>query len=341
MLATRRGPEDPQRARLRSKTEALRKEWSELPPEQAARQHLERLRADYDRRLKRYEERESDYQSQIRRLEDEVVAQHDILDPARPVDPDPLLTVADEHRDLLASLDQIDARRRRVVAERKKDVEAAERERLSKPRQERDTMRDAREKRDRAWRLKAEHFQKEKQWALGVCGELETLNAGLEAQNEDLRNRKQAGDQDRQFLISQLSAVQRDNAKCRQALRDFSRPRPPPPQKEDEIKSTGPMASDARELRTKELRKLEAGLDHRQRLLMNRRREAADHAREAALLQKLVRDRLIDVKDAVDAERAECDLADVDEKKDSVVAKLEWTSRVVSLLYDRAFPAGK
>ena len=74
---------------------------------------------------------------------------------------------------------------------------------------------------------------------------------------------------------------------------------------------------------------------------MNRRREAAAHAREAALLQKLVRDRLMDVKDAVDAERAECDLADVDEKKDSVVAKLEWTARVVSLLYDRAFPAGK
>ena len=39
---------------------------------------------------------------------------------------------------------------------------------------------------------------------------------------------------------------------------------------------------------------------------------------------------MIDVKDAVDAERAECDLADVDEKKDSVVAKLEWTSRVVA-----------
>ena len=38
------------------------------------------------------------------------------------------------------------------------------------------------------------------------------------------------------------------------------------PIKEDEIKSSGPMASDARELRTKELRKLEAGLDHRQRL---------------------------------------------------------------------------
>ena len=101
------------------------------------------------------------------------------------------------------------------------------------------------------------------------------------------------------------------------------------------------MATDARELRTKELRKLEAGLDHRQRLLMNRRREAADHAREAALLQKLVRDRLMDVKTAIDEERAECDLADVDEKKDSVVAKLEWTARVVSLLYDRAFPAGK
>ena len=89
------------------------------------------------------------------------------------------------------------------------------------------------------------------------------------------------------------------------------------------------MATDARELRTKELRKLEAGLDHRQRLLMNRRREAADHAREAALLQKLVRDRLMDVKTAIDEERAECDLADVDEKKDSVVAKLEWTARVV------------
>ena len=146
------------------------------------------------------------------------MAQHDILDPARPIDPDPLLSVADEHRDLLASLDQIDARRRRVVAERRKDVEAAERERLSKPRAERDTMRDAREKRDRAWRLKAEHFQKEKQWALGICGELEELNAGLEAQNEELRQRKHAGDQDRQFLISQLSAVQRDNAKCRQAL---------------------------------------------------------------------------------------------------------------------------
>ena len=75
--------------------------------------------------------------------------------------------MADEHRDLLASLDQIDARRRApAVAERRKDVEAAERERLSKPRAERDTMRDAREKRDRAWRLKkAEHFQKEKQWA--------------------------------------------------------------------------------------------------------------------------------------------------------------------------------
>ncbi len=108
---------------------------------------------------------------------------------------------------------------------------------------------------------------------------MEELNAGLEAQNEELRGRKQAGDQDRQFLISQLSAVQRDNAKCRQALRDFSRPRPPPTVKEEDIKSSGPMASDARELRTKELRKLEAGLDHRQRLLMNRRREAADHAR--------------------------------------------------------------
>ena len=51
-------------------------------------------------------------------------------------------------------------------------------------------MRDARRRID--VRLKAEHFQKEKQWALGIC-ELEELNAGLEAQNEDLRQRKRAG----------------------------------------------------------------------------------------------------------------------------------------------------
>ena len=74
------GTGGPQRARLRSKTEALRKEWSE-PRRSRPRGSTERLRADYERRLKRYEEREADYQQQIRRLEDEVVAQHDILDP--------------------------------------------------------------------------------------------------------------------------------------------------------------------------------------------------------------------------------------------------------------------
>ena len=90
------------------------------------------------------------------------------------------------------------------------------------------------------------------------------------------------------------------------------------------------MAGDAREARTKELRKLEAGLDHRQRLLMNRRREGPGRPRARRLYYKrLVRDRLMDVKTAIDEERAECDLADVDEKKDSVVAKLEWTARVV------------
>ena len=82
MLATRRGPEDPQRARLRSKTE-LEEGVSELPPEQAARQHLERLRADYERRLKRYEER-SRLPVPDTTVGRRVVAQHDILDPLDP-----------------------------------------------------------------------------------------------------------------------------------------------------------------------------------------------------------------------------------------------------------------
>ena len=138
MLATRRGPEDPQRARLRSKTEALRKEWSELPPEQAARQHLERLRQDYEGASSAMRSGNR-LPAQLRRLEDEVVAQHDILDPARPIDPDPLFRGRRAPPSFVGP-DRLETARR---AERRKDVEAAERERLSKPRAERDTMRDA------------------------------------------------------------------------------------------------------------------------------------------------------------------------------------------------------
>lgn len=339
MLASRRPPERTQRQR--TEIENLRRERGELPPDQAAWRHLASLRRDLDRRVARYEAREATYQNQIRHLEDAVVAQHDVLDPHRPVDPDPLRPVADGHRDLLASLDQVTLRRERVVIERRKDLEQAERARLNIPGKERDALRARNDDRDRNWKTKAMHFEKERDWAHSICRELETLNAGLETQNTDLRARKKAGDEDRTFLISQLAAVQRDNAKCKQALRQFARPQLPPPQMEKKIKSTGPMASVQRDIRTKELRKLESGLDHRQQLLLRTRTRARDHARESALLQKLVRDRLLDVRQAAADERAECDLADAKASEDAAVAKLEWTARVVSLLYDRAFPAGK
>ena len=82
------------------------------------------------------------------------------------------------------------------------------------------------------------------------------------------------------YLIQQLAAVKRDNARCLRAIRGLDQaltaPAPPPAERPRPAGAPKPeMTPDHRKQRLAEIAKLEAGLEHRQRTLLRLRRASA------------------------------------------------------------------
>ena len=153
------------------------------------------LRADWARRSARYERKEAEYKAAVRRLEDEIVRCHARDD--APADPDPLAPVAAAYRDVVSSLDQLESRRARLEAARKKDLERSYRARLWEPTKEADGLKKKNAESERRWRARADEIEAEKTWALDLCARLGGLNFDLSAQNDELRTRRTTGDDDR------------------------------------------------------------------------------------------------------------------------------------------------
>ena len=117
--------------RIREKTVHLRQRMATSTAAQAQSQHLDVLRHDWERRTRTYKEREERYTSEIRELEDAIVAFHaQRLRPESLDERDPMQPVGVYHRDIVNSLRELEGRSAAIKVERNRDLTRAHRARL-------------------------------------------------------------------------------------------------------------------------------------------------------------------------------------------------------------------
>ena len=338
--------------RIREKTVHLRQRLATTSAAQAERQHLEVLRSDWERRTRTYKQREEGYMKQITELEDAILDFHSSRWREKEDDAvDPMLPVAGTHRDIVGSLEELEGRSEAIRAERHRDLTRSHRARLLDWTKELDGVRRHKEEGMRKWKQRADALDKERLWAANLCAKLTTLNEDLVAQNDELRDRFKTGEDDRRYLIHQLAQIKKDTARCHQAAQALD-------DRLDDARARGAgdraggvkrvassnlkvdVTAEHRKKRLDEIKRLETGLEHLQRNLLGERRRCAERADESTALQRVLRRRLLDLNEQLDDAQLEAECGDTPDES-SELALLTWQSRVLALLYERAFPADR
>lgn len=339
--------------RIREKTVHLRQRMATTTAATAQTQHLDVLRHDWERRTRTYKEREERYTDEIASLEDAIVEFHaqKLRPEAAGEERDPMQPVGVYHRDIVNSLRELEGRSAAIKVERNRDLTRAHRARLLDWSKELENVRSKKEEGMRKWKQRADALEEERQWAANLCAKLTTLNADLGTQNAELRERFRVGEDDRKYLIHQLAQIKKDTARCHQAsgalddaIEDRSRaaargksPRRKPP---GVAKGDAEAVAEHRKKRLEEIRRLEKGLEHQQRNLLQFRKRCARDAEESTSLQRLLRSRLVDLNGALDDAQIEAECGDEGDAPPSL-ALLTWQSRILTLLYETAFPANR
>ena len=150
------------------------------------------------------------------------------------------------------------------------------------------------------------------------------------------------------YLIHQLAAIKKDNARClqaAQALDDRLEDRRlrgadanGGPKRVVTTSTKADLDAEHKKKRLDEISRLETGLEHMQRNLLAQRRRCADDADESTALQRLFRKRLVDLGEKLDDAQLVAECSDTPDES-TELALLTWQSRILTLLYEKTFPA--
>ena len=185
---------------------------------------IETLESDLRRREDSYARRDADSQNRIRELSD-------ALDRARGSRPDDQDQEADEqnfkereqqlksyHREIMENLDVVQDATTQILQDQERDLLRAFKARLFDVQTELDREKSKKDDSAAAWIQRSKQLQAEVDWAKEMADRLERVNKGLFGENNDLKERIKAGEEDRNYLITQLVAVKKDNVRLTQEL---------------------------------------------------------------------------------------------------------------------------
>lgn len=291
----------------------------------ASAAHLAVLRRDLDRRSARFAAREALYESELAELEALVVDyRHGRFEQA-----------PEYHglqRDVLENLQTYEQRSASIVREREGDLNRACRARLKESAEELRDLHERKEAGIQDWKKRVDLLTKEKDWARNLCDRLEDDNRELTDENARLVASFKSGERERRELISKLAQVRRETCRCEQVvarLEEIERRDGALQSAESNDGSTAIVRGKLRS-RTKsveELKHVERLLDHQQKQLADMRAACANDAEQSVALQRLLRHRILDISEAL--------RTNATESKE----QLSWQNRVLTILYENAFPA--
>lgn len=328
----------------------------------AAEAHAALLRRDLERRKANYASRELQYKQTIEDLEERVLKFRQKIAHSGETWECRMDFVYGLQREVMDNLRLFEDRSASIVNERERDLTRACRVRMADTTNELAELMQRKEAGMRAWKLRSDLLLKERQWASNLCAQLEKHNVELTQENAELVRRVTASENERKMLIKELAQFKKEIGRCHQVVKQLDLqimairvPRDGNAQSDTPARSRDVLdsKSDGRLKCLDELKNLERLLEHQQKQLMATRTACVIDAEESVALQRLVRSRIIDISDSLKEQRTKLLSADQpksdddernsadnddDHRHSSKIAHLTWENRILTILYEKAFP---
>lgn len=356
-------------AKAKAKSASVRASISNYPTEQqhwslqsAAVAHAAILRRDIERRDASFADRERKYEETIEDLETRVVEYRQKLAlglKATGLGQDTMDHVYGLQRDVMENLRVFEDRSASIMQERERDLSRACRARMSDWTKELAELMRRQDLGVKSWKQRTDLLEKERQWARNLCSQLEERNDALSRENKELVANFKKGEGNRKALVSQLAQVKKDTGRCHQVashlddqIAVLKRESPPDSHEESLRRRATPDAnSDSRVKCLEEVGHLERLLEHQQNKLMTMRLACVADAEESVALQRLIRQRILDISDVLRALQGDSstqtptiqgkpsnDPPRESWKDETTIAKLTWENRILTILYEKTFP---
>ena len=172
------------------------------------------LERDLERRQESYVSRERAYKTRIDELEEELLSQRQEKTGWMKEDGKMNQLKAIQGQ-ILNNVELVQDRTARILQEQERDLLRAFRARLFDVQSELEKEKSKKEDGAGAWIERCRQLEAETEWAKEVADRLERVNQTLMHENSRLKSQFNSQEEDRNFLIKQLVAVKKDNARLR------------------------------------------------------------------------------------------------------------------------------
>jgi DNA repair exonuclease SbcCD ATPase subunit len=175
---------------------------------------ITQLERDLERRQESYITRERAYKVRIDELEEELTAQRENKTGWMKSD-SRIDKLKNMHSQILNNVELVQDRTARILQEQESDLLRAFRARLFDVQAELEKEKNKKDDGAAAWIERSRQLEAEVEWAKEVADRLERVNQTLLQENNRLKGQFTSQEEDRNFLIKQLVAVKKDNARLR------------------------------------------------------------------------------------------------------------------------------
>jgi hypothetical protein len=172
------------------------------------------LEKDLERRQESYVTRERAYKAKIDELEEELAIQREKKTGWMKSDVK-LANLKNMQYQIIDNVSLVQDRTAKILQEQERDLLRAFRARLFDLQTELEKEKSKKDDGAGAWMEKSRQLEAELEWSKEVADRLERVNQTLTQENDRLKSQFKSQDDDRNFLIKQLVAVKKDNARLR------------------------------------------------------------------------------------------------------------------------------
>lgn len=175
---------------------------------------LQKVEDDLKRRQESYIARERGYKARISELEDEISSLKSNKTSWMKSN-NKIVALKHIQSEILNNIDLVQDRTAKILQEQERDLLKAFRARLYDVQTELDKEKSKRDDGASAWIDRCNVLTSELEWSKGVADRLERINQSLLKENNRLKDQSVSQEEDRNYIISQLVIVKKDNAKLR------------------------------------------------------------------------------------------------------------------------------
>lgn len=180
----------------------------------ALRNKVAMLEKDLERRQESYIARERAYKTRIDELDEEVNRQRQKKTGWMKTDAK-MAKLNSMQSHIINNVELVQDRTSRILQEQERDLLRAFRARLFDVQTELEKEKSKKDDGAGAWIERSRQLEAEVEWAKEVADRLERVNHSLSGENERLKTQFKSQEEDRNYLIKQLVAIKKDNARLR------------------------------------------------------------------------------------------------------------------------------